>query len=127
MKTDVEIFKCAVCGNVIEVLYGIKSGIVCCDKKMVLMEPNTNDAAIEKHLPIIEKTDDGIKVKVGEVAHPMQDNHYIVMIEVDDGNYVYRKNLKFSDLPEVEFNTASDKITARAYCNLHGLWETVNT
>ncbi len=126
MKTDVEIFKCAVCGNVIEVLYGIKSGIVCCDKKMILMEPNTNKAAMEKHLPIIEKTDDGIKVKVGAVVHPMDANHYIVMIEVAEGSHVYRKNLKFSDAPEVEINTVTDKITARAYCNLHGLWETVN-
>ncbi len=127
MKTDVEIFKCAVCGNVIEVLYGIKSGIVCCDKKMILMEPNTHNAAIEKHLPIIEKTADCIKVKVGEVAHPMEANHYIIMIEVSDGSHVYRKNLQFRDAPEVEINTVTDKITARAYCNLHGLWEVVNS
>ncbi len=123
---DVEIFKCTVCGNVIEVLYGMKRGIVCCDKKMFLMEPNSKNAAREKHIPVIEKTDDGIIVKVGEMAHPMQDNHYIVMIEVIDGSHVHRKNLKFSDAPEVEFNRVTDKITARAYCNLHGLWETVN-
>ncbi len=123
MSAICDVYKCSACGNVIEVIYGVQSEIICCGKKMVLMEANTNRAAPEKHIPIIEKEKNSLKIKVGETEHPMEDNHYIVMIEVIDGSYIHKKQLKFNDSPTAEFNIASDNIIARAYCNLHGLWE----
>ena len=89
-------------------------------KKLV---ENTVDAAKEKHVPVIEKIDGGVKVKVGDVAHPMEEKHYIEWIEIIADGKADRQFLNPGDAPEAEFNVASENVTAREYCNLHGLWK----
>ncbi len=125
VKTQKEIYKCSVCGNIVEVLIVGGGELVCCGKPMVLQQENTSDGAKEKHLPIIEKTKDGYIVKVGSVAHPMEDKHYIQWIELIIDDVCYRKSLKPGNKPEVEFCNCitGTKIFAREYCNLHGLWK----
>lgn len=118
-----EIYKCHVCGNIIEVVHASIGELVCCGQPMQLMQENTVDAAKEKHVPIIEKTSDGVKIKVGSVPHPMEENHYIEWIEIIADGKTYRKFLKPGDKPEAEFCIKANKIEAREYCNLHGLWK----
>lgn len=117
-----QIYKCGVCGNIVAVLHVGGGQLVCCGKPMMLLQENTVDAAIEKHVPIIEKTEKGIRVKVGSVAHPMEEKHYIEWIEIIADEKVYRKFLKPGDAPEAEFCVSGESIIAREYCNLHGLW-----
>ncbi len=125
MADTLQIYKCDACGSIIEVLNGGAGELVCCDQPMVLMTENTVDAAKEKHVPVIEKVDGGIKVMVGSVPHPMEEKHFIAWIEVIADGKVYREFLCPSPdgKPEAIFNIEADKITAREYCNLHGLWK----
>jgi superoxide reductase len=123
MAKRLEVYKCQLCGNIVEVLFGSDGTLVCCDQPMTLMTENTMDAAKEKHVPVIEKTADGVKVKVGSVAHPMEEKHYIQWVEAISGDKICRKFLKPGEAPEAEFKIAGDKIIAREYCNLHGLWK----
>jgi len=123
MTQRLQVYKCEVCGNIIEVLHAGKGQLVCCNQPMKLLEENTVDAAKEKHVPVIEKTDRGYKVKVGSVAHPMEEKHYIEWIELIADGTVLRKFLNPGDNPEAEFEVASEKVSAREYCNLHGLWK----
>jgi len=123
MAERFEVYKCEACGNIVEMLYGGPGELVCCGSPMSLMTENTVDAAREKHIPVLEKVDGKIKVKVGDVAHPMEDKHYIEWIEVLVGEKICRKFLNPGDAPEAEFNTTGEKITVRAYCNIHGLWK----
>jgi superoxide reductase len=118
-----EIYKCEACGNIVEVMHGGKGELVCCGKAMKLFKENTVDAAKEKHVPVVEKTADGFKVKVGEVAHPMEEKHYIEWIEIIADGKAYHQLLKPGDAPEAEFKIEASQVTARAYCNLHGLWK----
>lgn len=118
-----QVYKCEVCGNIVEVLHTGVGTLVCCGKDMILQEENSVDAATEKHVPIIEKTDAGVKIKIGSVQHPMEDAHYIEWIEIIVDGKVDRKNLKPGDAPEAEFNISGEDLIARAYCNLHGLWK----
>lgn len=122
MTERLQIYKCEVCGNMVEVIHEGKGQLVCCDQPMKLFVENTVDAAREKHVPVVEKTADGIKVKVGSVAHPMEEKHYIEWIEIVADGKAYRQFLKPGDTPEATFNIKAKKITAREYCNLHGLW-----
>lgn len=124
MAEQLEIYKCEKCGNIVEVLFGGDGELVCCEEPMKLFVENTVDAAKEKHVPVIEKIDGGFKVKVGEVAHPMQEDHYIQWIEAVADGKAYRKFLNPGDTPEAEFMIDAAAITAREYCNLHGLWKT---
>ena len=117
------IYKCDVCGNIVEVLHIGEAALVCCGQPMKHLEANTVDAAKEKHVPVIEKTANGFKVKVGSVPHPMEEKHYIEFIEVMADGRVCRQDLKPGQAPEAEFCTAASKVTAREYCNLHGLWK----
>ncbi len=120
-----QIFKCEVCGNVIEVI-GVGGGtLVCCGQDMKALRAKTTDAAKEKHVPVIEEADGGIKVKVGEAAHPMDDDHWIEMIEViAKGGIVYRKDLSPGDAPETVFPVSkADVEIVREECNKHGLWK----
>ncbi|HOO57440.1 MAG TPA: desulfoferrodoxin [bacterium] len=119
-----QIYKCDLCGNIVEVLHGGKGALVCCGKEMRLLKENTVDAAVEKHVPVVENTDSGIKVKVGDVAHPMTDEHWIEWIQVitEDGKS-YREYLKPGDAPEASFCIAEGISVVREYCNLHGLWK----
>ena len=122
MTRKMQIYKCEVCGNIVEMVHEGKGQLVCCGKPMVLQEENTVDAATEKHVPVIEKIDGGYKVKVGSVAHPMEEKHYIEWIELIEGDFSQRVFLKPGQEPEVSFCTDASSVTARAYCNLHGLW-----
>ncbi len=118
------IYKCPVCGNVVEVVSAGKGELVCCGKPMLKLKENSTDGAQEKHVPVIEKTADGYLVKVGSAAHPMLPEHFIEFVEIltKDGK-IGRKYLKPGDKPEVLFkNKEAEIIAAREYCNLHGLW-----
>lgn len=119
------VYKCNVCGNVVRVNLAGVGNLVCCGQPMVLQRPKTEEEGKEKHLPVVEKTEKGVKVKVGSVPHPMEPNHYIVWAEVEvDGNCLQRF-FKPGEAPEVEFLLdPGAKITAvREYCNVHGFWE----
>lgn len=120
-----EVYKCEACGNIVIVTHGGAGDLVCCGQPMKLMVANTVDAAKEKHVPVIEVNGDTVTVKVGSVPHPMIDTHWIEWIELMNGDEVYTKMLKPGDAPEASFCLCGKKIgtlTAREYCNLHGLW-----
>lgn len=124
MAEQFSVYKCDVCGNVVERLHGACDALVCCGKPMKLLTENTVDAAKEKHVPVIEACDGGCKVKVGSVPHPMEEKHWIQFIEIitSEGCRCV-KTLKPGDAPEATFPVAPDKVAcAREYCNLHGLW-----
>ena len=118
-----EVYKCEICGNIVEVLHTGIGELVCCGKPMVLQKENTVDASKEKHVPITEKTEKGIKVKVGSTEHPMEEKHFIEWIEVIAGEKTLKKFLKPGDKPEAEFEITAGEVKCRAYCNLHGLWK----
>lgn len=117
-----EVYRCSVCGNIVEVVNAGGGELHCCGKPMQLMKENSVDAAREKHVPVIEKIAGGYKVTVGSVEHPMLDNHYIQWIELFDGEKVMRHHLKPGEKPEATFVIQAEKVKAREYCNLHGLW-----
>ena len=123
MTERLQVYRCEVCGNIVEILHAGKGQLVCCGKPMKLMKENTVDAAKEKHVPVIEKTDKGYRVKVGTVAHPMEEKHYIEWIELVADGIAYRKFLNPGDNPAAEFEISAQNVTAREYCNLHGLWK----
>ena len=123
MAKRLEVYKCGVCGNIVEVLHGGKGNLVCCGQPMNLLVENTVDAAKEKHVPVIEKVEGGVKVKVGDVAHPMEEKHWIEWIEIIADGKVYRQFLNPGEAPEAIFNVEAEQITAREYCNIHGLWK----
>ncbi|MCB2305201.1 desulfoferrodoxin [Clostridium estertheticum] len=118
-----QIYKCEICGNIVEVVHNAGGTLVCCGKDMTLQVENTTDAAVEKHVPVSEKIDGGIKVKVGAVQHPSLEEHHIEFIEVHTENKVYRKFLKPGEKPEAEFKLEEEVLFVREYCNLHGLWK----
>jgi len=118
-----EIYKCNICGNIVEVLHPGGGTLVCCGEPMKLIIEKTEEEGLEKHVPVVEKTDSGFKVKVGSVTHPMEDTHYIEWIELHVDDKVLRKMLKPSDAPECEFEIKADQAWARAYCNVHGMWK----
>src|SRR3989344_1155134 len=114
-----QVYKCEICGNIIEVLHEGSNNLFCCGEPMKLIKENTVDASLEKHVPVIEKTEKGFLVKVGSVPHPMEEKHYIEWIEIIADGVVYRKNLSPGSKPEAEFCINAKEITAREYCNLH--------
>jgi len=118
-----EIYKCEVCGNIVEVVHAGGGELICCGQPMKLLIANTVDASREKHVPVVEKTDKNVKIKIGAEAHPMIDSHYIEWIEIVFDGKVDRQYLKPGNEPVAEFNASPDQLTARAYCNLHGLWQ----
>lgn len=123
MTKKLQVYKCEVCGNIVEVLHAGAGELVCCGQPMKLFVENTTDAAKEKHVPEIEKTASGFKVKVGSVAHPMEEKHYIEWIQLIADGRAYRKFLNPGDTPEADFEVSAGKVAAREYCNLHGLWK----
>jgi superoxide reductase len=123
MAEKLEIYKCEACGNIVEVLHGGGGELVCCGEPMKKLVENTVDAAKEKHVPVIEKVEGGVKVKVGSVAHPMEEKHYIEWIEIIADGKACRQFLKPGEAPEAFFKTDAKSVTAREYCNLHGLWK----
>ncbi|MCK4251516.1 desulfoferrodoxin [candidate division WOR-3 bacterium] len=123
MTKRLQIYKCEICGNIVEVLHQGVGELVCCNQPMKLMQENTVDAAKEKHVPVIEKTTDGILVKIGSIPHPMEEKHYIEWIELITDGQAYREFLKPGAKPEAIFKIDAQNLTAREYCNLHGLWK----
>ena len=123
MTERLEIYKCEICGNIVEVLHDGEGELVCCGKPMILYKENTVDAAREKHVPVVEKIPDGFRVKVGDVAHPMEEKHYIEWVELIADGKAYRQFLNPGDTPEAIFKIDADQVTAREYCSLHGLWK----
>ena len=123
MANKLEVYKCELCGNIVEVLHGGQGTLVCCGQDMTLLVENTVDAAIEKHVPVIEKVDGCYKVSVGSVAHPMEKEHYIEWIELIAGYTAYRQFLNPGDAPEAVFKIDASEVSAREYCNMHGHWK----
>ncbi len=122
MPKSLEVYKCALCGNIVEVVHAGDGELVCCGEPMTLLTENTVDAAKEKHVPVIEKIDGGYKVTIGSVAHPMEEKHYIEWIELIADGKAYRQFLKPGDAAVALFKVAATSVTARELCNLHGLW-----
>jgi superoxide reductase len=118
-----EVYKCNVCENIVEVVHAGIGELVCCGQPMELLTEKLLDAGNEKHVPVIEKTATGVKVKVGSIPHPMEEKHYIEWIELHADETVYRKFLKPAEKPEAEFCVTAKKLSARDYCNIHGLWK----
>jgi superoxide reductase len=118
-----EIYRCNVCGNIVEVIHARDGELICCGQPMELLIEKLQDAGNEKHVPVIEKTATGVKVKVGSIPHPMEEKHYIEWIELHADEVVYRKFLKPAEKPEAEFCVTAKKLSARDYCNIHGLWK----
>jgi superoxide reductase len=118
-----QIYQCGICGNMVEVVNAGVGELVCCGKPMKLLEEKTEDQGFEKHVPVVEKTAKGIKVKVGSIPHPMEDKHFIQWIQVIADGKIYRKHLKPGDKPEAEFCIDAKEIVVREFCNIHGLWK----
>ena len=118
-----EVYKCTHCGNIVEVLNGGKAPLICCGEPMKLLREGQTDGASEKHVPVIEKTENGYKVSVGSVAHPMTEEHWIEWIELIADGISYKKFLNPGEAPVAEFCVKADKVIAREFCNLHGLWK----
>jgi len=123
MTEQNQIYKCNVCGDIVEILHAGGGELVCCGQLMELLKEKTEDVGKEKHVPVIEKTDLGIKVKVGSIPHPMEEKHYIEWIEITAEGMVYRNFLKAGGKPETDFEVKAKEIVAREYCNIHGLWK----
>lgn len=118
-----QIYRCSVCGNIVEVIHASGGELVCCGKPMELLVEKTQDLGFEKHVPVIERTEQGILVKVGSVPHPMEEAHYIEWIEIITDGKSFRKFLKPGDKSESLFEVSAQEVVAREYCNIHGLWK----
>lgn len=118
-----EVYKCEICGNIVEVIHGGEGELVCCGQPMRLLDAKTADQGKEKHVPVIEKVAGGVKVKVGSIAHPMEEKHYIEWIEVIADGKAYRQFLKPGQAPEAVFAIDGKSLTARELCNIHGMWK----
>jgi len=126
MTTKLEIYKCELCGNVVEVLDPAGGELVCCGQAMTLCGAKTEDTGMEKHRPIVETTGDAVRVKVGSVPHPMEDDHYIQWIEAVccDGEFRQVYELKPGSPAAAKFFLCGcGHLVVRAFCNVHGLWE----
>ena len=125
MSGRFELYKCETCGAIVEVFQGGAGALACCGAPMTLFKEGVTDASKEKHVPVAEKTEKGIKVKVGALAHPMEEKHWIQWVELVGNNFCCTHFLNPGDTPDVEFKCAcKGKVVVRAYCNLHGLWKT---
>jgi superoxide reductase len=122
MIERLQVYKCEVCGNMVEVLHVGGGQLVCCGQPMTLLEEKTADSATEKHVPVV----DGKTVKVGSIPHPMVEEHYIEWIEIIAGDKICRKFLKPGDAPEATFDSFKPE-KSREYCNVHGLWKGVSS
>ena len=129
MIEKLQTYKCSVCGNIVEVLHVGGGILVCCGKPMELLKEKTEDVGKEKHIPVIEKSGNAVKVKVGSIPHPMEEKHYIEWVELITEKGTLLKFLKPGEKPEVEFPTGGESayggVRARVYCNVHGFWKSV--
>jgi superoxide reductase len=124
MTKRLQVYKCEICGNIVEVLHEGQGQLVCCNQPMKLLEEQTEEQGKEKHVPVIEKKDKAVKVKVGSVPHPMEEKHYIEWVAIQTDKGEFRKFLKPGEKPEADFEITEDILQAREYCNVHGLWST---
>lgn len=122
MTKLLEIYKCELCGNIVEVVHASGGDLACCGKPMKNMIAGTVDASKEKHIPVVEKKDGIYSIIIGSVAHPMEEKHYIEWVQINSGNKSYREFLTPGQEPKAIFDLKTGKISAREYCNLHGLW-----
>ena len=122
MTKRLQVYKCEICGNIVQVFHAGKGELVCCNQPMKLLEEQTEEQGREKHVPVAERTDKGIKVEVGSVPHPMEEKHYIEWIEVQTDKGMSTKFLNPGDEPRAEFEIEGDIVKTREYCNIHGLW-----
>lgn len=118
-----QIYRCEVCGNIVEVVHGGMGKLVCCGREMTLINEKDSDVGLEKHVPVFEKTQDKVTIKVGNIEHPMEEDHHIEWIELQTPKCVYKKYLKAGEKPEAVFNTSEDVVCIREYCSVHGLWK----
>ena len=119
-----EIYKCKVCGNIVEVVHAGVGELVCCGEPMEKLAEQTKDSSVEKHVPYIEKTNEGFVVKIGQnEQHPMIEKHYIEWIELIADGTTYRKFLSPGDEPKAVFCIEAKNVWAREYCNVHSLWK----
>lgn len=131
MNEELSLYKCNICGNVVEVAVDGGGVLVCCGEEMQKLEPQYQDIYAEKHVPFVTFEGDGnqkkVKIRIGEVEHPMSEEHYIQFIEAysKDGVYLKRKMLSPNEKPELSFWCSSTEMIVRAYCNVHGLWEKI--
>ncbi|MFU2191275.1 desulfoferrodoxin [Methanobacterium sp. MZD130B] len=126
MTEKKEVYRCNVCGNIVTLLCTGPGELVCCKVPMELINAEQKDVGPEKHIPVIEKSENGVKVKVGEVPHPMEEGHHILWVELSTPDQLYIQFLGPDDLPEAEFpvNLTDEKeVTAKSYCNIHGFWK----
>jgi len=123
MTAQKQVYRCNVCGNIVEVLHAGKGELVCCGQPMELLQEKAPDVGLEKNVPVVETPDSGIKVKVGDVPHPMEEKHYIEWVEVITDGGSYRQFLKPGNKPEAEFDIGAQKLSSREYCSVHGLWK----
>ena len=119
-----KIYKCEICGNIVEVLHEGAGALVCCSLPMVLQEEHNQDGGLEKHVPVIEENGNTFNIKIGSIQHPMETAHYIEWIELIVDGEIFRKHLSPTDTPEATFLLSNNhiEVSARAYCNIHGLW-----
>jgi len=123
MAQKLQIYKCNICGNIVEVLHGGVGELVCCGQPMEKLTAKIADEGREKHVPVIEKVDGGIKVKVSSVPHPMEEKHYIEWVEIQADGKTYRQFLNPGDVPEARFAIEANEVTAQEHCTIHGLWK----
>jgi superoxide reductase len=116
-----QVYRCNVCGNIVMVLHAGVGQLVCCGQPMELLQERTEEVGREKHVPVLERTERGVKVKVGSVPHPMEEKHYIEWVEVEGEGLLCLKFLRPGEAPEAEFGVRGEK--AREYCNVHGFWK----
>lgn len=124
MTKRLQVYKCEICGNIVEVLHEAKGQLVCCGQPMKLLKEQTEEQGKEKHMPVVEQTGKSVKVKVGSVPHPMEEKHYIEWIEVISSDRIMSRFLKPGDTPQAEFGIGEGIVEVREYCNIHGLWKT---
>jgi len=118
-----QIYKCNVCGNIVEMVHSGAGELVCCGSPMELKQEKSEEEGTEKHKPVIERTSSGVIVRVGEFPHPMTSEHHIAWIEIITEHRTYRKGINLASEPSAEFFIDAEHIRARAYCNIHGLWK----
>lgn len=123
MTKWLEVYKCELCGNIVEVSHAAPGTLVCCGQEMNLLEEKTADKTTEKHVPMIEEVEGGYKVTVGSTLHPMLENHYIEWIQLVTEKQVLTQYLKPGEEPIAVFKTEDKALYAREYCNLHSLWK----
>jgi len=123
MTERLQVYRCNICGNIVEVLHAGKGQLVCCGQPMEFLVEKAEDVGLEKHVPVVERTERGVLVKVGSVPHPMEERHYIEWIEVVSDGVVHRRFLSPGEEPQAEFRVEAGEVEAREYCNIHGLWK----